>query len=78
MMQQAKFSLSPPLVEFLNSYKRFGFNDKSSMVQAALLRMAEQFELQELQQSADLYAEIYEQDAELQEVTKTAITGWPE
>ncbi len=48
------------------------------MVQAALRRMAEQFELQELQQSADLYAEIYEQDAELQEVTKTAITGWPE
>jgi hypothetical protein len=40
----------------------------------ALLRMEEQFELQELQQSADLYAEIYEQDAELQEVTKSAIS----
>lgn len=77
-MQQAKFSLTPPLVEFLSNYKRFGFKDKSSMVQAALQRLKEDFELQQLKQSADWYAEIYEQDTELQELTKTAITGWPE
>jgi len=77
-MQQAKFSLSPPLVEFLNNYKRFGFKDKSSMVQAALQRLKEDFERQQLKQSADLYAEVYEQDTELQELTETAIAGWPE
>lgn len=77
-MQQAKFSLSPPLVEFLNNYKRFGFKDKSSMVQAALQRLKEDFELQQLKQSADLYAEVYEQDTELQELTETAVAGWPE
>jgi hypothetical protein len=77
-MQQAKFSLSPPLVEFLNDYKRFGFKDKSSMVQVALQRLEEQFTLQQLQQSAKLYAELYEEEAELQELTETAITGWPE
>ncbi len=77
-MQQAKFSLAPPLVEFLNSYKLFGFKDKSAMVQAALQRMKEEYTLRQLQQSANLYAELYEQDAELQEVTESAITGWPE
>lgn len=77
-MQQAKFSLSSPLIEFLNNYKRFGFKDKSSMVQAALQRLKEDFELQQLKQSADLYAEVYEQDTELQELTETAIAGWPE
>jgi len=77
-MQQAKFSLSPPLVEFLNNHKRFGFKDKSSMVQAALQRLKEDFERQQLKQSADLYAEVYEQDTELQELTETAIAGWPE
>lgn len=77
-MQQAKFSLSPPLVEFLNNYKRFGFKDKSSMVQAALQRLKEDFELQQLKQSADLYAEVYDQDTELQELTETAVAGWPE
>ena len=78
MMHQAKFSLSPPLVEFLNDYKRFGFKDKSAMVQLALLRLEEQFTLQQLQQSANLYAELYEEEAELQELTETALTGWPE
>lgn len=78
VMQQAKFSLSPPLVEFLNNYKQFGFKDKSAMVQAALQRLKEEVELQQLKQSADWYAEIYEQDPELQELTETAIAGWPE
>jgi len=77
-MQQAKFSLTPPLVEFLGNYQRFGFKDKSSMVQTALQRLKEEFELQTLKQSADWYAEVYEQDTELQELTETAIVGWPE
>ena len=77
-MQQAKFSLTPPLVEFLSNYKQFGFKDKSSMVQAALQRLKEEVELQQLKQSADWYAELYEQETELQELTETAIAGWPE
>jgi len=75
-MQQAKVTLSPPLVEFLNDYKRFGFKDKSSMVQ--IQRLEEQLTLQQLQQSANLYAEQYEEEAELRELTETAITGWPD
>jgi hypothetical protein len=77
-MQQAKFSLTPSLAEFLSNYKLYGFRDKSSMVQIALQRLKEELELQDLEQSADLYAEVYEEEAELQELTEAAISEWPE
>lgn len=76
-MQQAKFSLTVSLIKFLNNYKYYGFKDKSSLVRTALLRFKEDLELQSLKQSANLYAEIYEEDGELQELTEVAITGWP-
>ncbi|RLC18437.1 MAG: hypothetical protein DRI57_08445 [Deltaproteobacteria bacterium] len=74
-MQQAKFSLTDPLIEFLCNYKFYGFSNKSSMVREALLRLKEELELK---QSADLYAEIYEKDTDLQELTEAAVLGWPE
>ena len=77
-MQQAKFSLTPPLVDFLCNYKRYGFKDKSSMVRAALLQLQEEIEQEKLQQSADLYAELYAEDAELFELTEAAVADWPE
>ncbi len=77
-MQQAKFSLTLTLIEFLNNYRIYGFKDKSSMVRAALLRLKEELELQSLKQSANLYAEVYEEDVELQELTEVAVVGWPE
>lgn len=77
-MQQAKFSLTPPLVDFLGGYKRYGFKDKSSMVRAALLQLQEELELARLKQSADLYAEVYTEDSDLQELTETAVLTWPE
>ena len=77
-MQQAKFSLTPPLIDFLGNYKRYGFKDKSSMVRAALLRLQDEMELEKLKQSADLYAELYAEDAELFELTEAATADWPE
>ena len=77
-MQQAKFSLTLSLIEFLNNYKFYGFKDKSSMVRAALLRLKEELELQSIKQSANLYAEVYEEDVELQGLTEAAVAGWPE
>ena len=77
-MQQAKFSLTLSLIEFINNYKRYGFKDKSSMVRAALLRLKEELEIQSLKQSAMLYAEVYEEETELQEMTEFAVAGWPE
>lgn len=78
MMHQAKFSLTPPLIEFLSHYKQYGFKDKSSMVQAALFELKKEIEEQNLKESADLYAEIYAEETELQELTEAATTGWPE
>ena len=76
-MQQAKFSLTPPLVDFLGDYRIYGFKDKSTMVRVALQRFREELELQNLKQSAKLYAEIYEEDQELQDLTEMAIQEWP-
>jgi hypothetical protein len=77
-MQQAKFSLSAPLMEFLSHYQQYGFKDKSAMVQAALLRLMKEYEQRQLEESAALYAELYEEDIELQELTNSALAGWPE
>ena len=77
-MQQAKFSLTPPLIGFVGDYKLYGFKDKSSLVRAALLRMKEETERRALEQSADLYAELYAEDNDLQELTHLAVEGWPE
>ena len=77
-MQQAKISLTLPLVEFLGDYRRYGFKDKSTMVRAALLQLQKEFEQRSLEQSADLYAELYDEDAELQEMTEAVLAEWPE
>jgi len=77
-MQQAKFSLTSPLADFVDDYKRYGFENKSALVRFALQRFREEIELQSLRQSADLYAEVYEADNDLQELTEFAAHGWPE
>jgi hypothetical protein len=77
-MQQAKFTLTHGLLEFLSNYGVYGFKDKSDMVRAALLRLQHDLELQELRQSANLYAELYEEDDELRGLTELAIKDWPE
>ena len=76
-MQQSKFSLTPPLVDFLGNHASYGFKDKSSMVRLALQKLKKELELQALRQSADLYAEVYETDEELQEITDSAMPEWP-
>ena len=77
-MQQAKFSVADSQIEFIKQYSRFGFKDKSSMVRAALEELRKKLEYQSLKESAELYAEIYQKDEELQELTNSAIPGWPE
>lgn len=77
-MYQAKISLTETLAEFLASYEVYGFKDKSSMVRAALAQLQKELELQQLKESAELYAGLYADDAELQEMTETALEEWPE
>jgi hypothetical protein len=49
-----------------------------TMVRTALDRFKSDLETQHLKESAALYAEIYESDSELQEITEAALDGWPE
>jgi Arc/MetJ-type ribon-helix-helix transcriptional regulator len=77
-MIQAKFSLEEAHIQFLNNYKKYGFKDKSAVIRAALGRLQKEMEREKLKMSADLYAEIFEEDEELQQMTESAIAGWPE
>ena len=77
-MHQVKVSLESPHLEFVNRHRAFGFKDRSSMVRSALQQMQEKLEQQRLQASAELYAEAYESDIELQDLTTAALNGWPE
>ena len=48
------------------------------MLRAAIDQLKRELELEQLKQSADLYSEIYSADDDLQALTDTAKSGWPE
>ena len=78
-MIQAKFSLGESHIQFLNQCKAYGFKDKSELVRAALTQLKAKLELQHLKESADLYAQIYqEENEEMKELTESALSGLPE
>lgn len=77
-MLQQKFSVHETQAEFLSNYKAYGFKDRSSMVRRAIDQLQSKLELDALRESAELYAEIYSEDDNLKELTKSAVTGWPE
>ncbi len=76
-MQQAKLSLRNEQLDFLSLHKEYGFKDKSSMVRRALDRFQQELEEEKLQKSADLYAEIYAESEDLQELTESGLQEWP-
>jgi hypothetical protein len=77
-MLQAKFTIKEDQIDILNSYKEYGFKDKSSMMREALNLLKKERERQKLRESAKLYAEIYQEDTDLQSLTESAVKGWPE
>jgi Arc/MetJ-type ribon-helix-helix transcriptional regulator len=72
-MISTHFSLEEDQLAFLNQYQQYEFKDQNELIQAALRRLQEELELRHLQESADLYAELYESDRELQELTNSAL-----
>lgn len=77
-MIKEEISLEDSHLQFLNQCKSYGFQDKSALVRAALEQFRETFNQQGLQESAALYAEVYEEDEETQELTGAALSEWPE
>ena len=77
-MPQLKFSIQDPQAEFLSRHKELGFRDKSEMVRKSLDLLKRDIEARKLTESADLYAEIYDSEPEIREITDSALRGWPE
>ncbi len=77
-MPQAKFSLTDEQAEFVNRFAVLGYADKSSLVREAIDRLRREVEEDRLRESADLYAEVYAEDADLRALTSQALEGWPE
>lgn len=76
-MIQAKFSLEESHVHFLQQCKIFGFKDKSEAVRIALDHLRQELETRRLEESARLYAQVYEKDEQLRGLTESAILDWP-
>jgi Arc/MetJ-type ribon-helix-helix transcriptional regulator len=76
-MPQAKFTLDRSHIDFLEQFRDRGFKDKSSIVRLALDKLAQELEQQDLERSADLYAELYQEDEELRQLTDASTIDWP-
>jgi len=76
-MIQAKFSLQEAHIQFIDQCKQYGFKDKSEVVRTALYRLLEDLVQQRLQESADLYADVYQEDIETREWTDVDASEWP-
>jgi len=58
--------------------KTYEFRDKSDMIRTTLDDPRRALKAQHLEESALLYAELYDEDAALQALTELAVDGWPE
>jgi Arc/MetJ-type ribon-helix-helix transcriptional regulator len=77
MMKEQTFKLDESQIKFLQCYQNYGFKDASEVVRIAIKRLELALEAEQLEESAALYAEIYEKDTELQELTELGLEEWP-
>ena len=77
-MTQAQFNLEESEIEFLDRCQEYGFNNRDELIRVALSKLRQELETRSLEESVDLYAEIYEQDQQLQELTELALLDMPE
>ena len=77
-MIQSKFSLEPAQVAFLEQHQTYGFKDKSEVVRFALQSLQQSLEQKHLYESAEPYAQLYEEDPEIKNLGEAALAEWPE
>ncbi len=58
--------------------KKLGFENPSVMLRAVINHFRRALRRESLETSADLYAELYSDDADLRKLTNDALAGWPE
>lgn len=57
-------------VDFLRQFSTYGFKNQEDLIKEALERLRQDLQQKALERSADLYAEIYSEDDDLQELTE--------
>lgn len=73
-MMTAQIELLPKHQHLLKNHKNYGFSDENALVNYALDKLEEQFSIaSQLDKSAELYAQLYDKDEELQLLTEVAI-----
>ncbi len=78
MKQKLILNMEETQVNFLLDHEKYGFKNEEEMIQFALEKLQSELDIKELEASADLYAELYEEDTELQELTETACIDFKE
>jgi hypothetical protein len=68
--------LDESLWTFVQQSWQYGFQNQDELIRVALGKL--QQELYSLEMSADLYAEVYAEDKDLQVLTDSAIAVWTE
>lgn len=76
-MQERTFQLDDSTIKFLKRFQEYGFQDPSEVVRTALVKLQSALNEDNLQESAQLYAEVYESDEDLQELTDLGLEEWP-
>jgi len=76
-MHQIKLSLQDSQVEFLGRHRAYGFRDRSELVRRALEFFQREIEQKELEESASLYAQLYEKDDEARQWVADSAKDWP-
>ena len=71
-MPQLKITLQQANLDFVSHYQDYGYESKSAMVETAIAELEKKLESQRILDSAQLYAEIYREDEELQQLTDDA------
>ena len=78
MVIEKKVSLDESEAAFLNSYSSLGFRSEHELLTEALQMLKEKMAQDSaLIYSAALYVEVYEQDDETREWTRSAAANWP-
>ncbi len=77
-MQQAKISLTDSQADFLNRYQALGYPNKSMLVRDAIEQFKDRLTRAQLEESAQLYAEVFADDGDLQALAEQGIEDWPQ
>ena len=78
MNQKLTLNIEEAQLNFLLHHQNYGFKDEAEMIKFALQKLQSELEDKDLEESPQLYTEIYEKDAELKELTETACVDFRE